>query len=414
MNKELQAIIVSDEDGFVIAGETRKDIDIEVVSFLTAVINPILQRIRNEFAFQKFGTASFDTDVHRLLFISVDESRILSIVLEMMGSIERIAPYVYFLAEKTAQILTAEEDDIIDLTIPDFEYKSSFSKSPERLKGQIYTSKLDQGKIYRFKFIIIGDHEVGKTSIVRRFVEHKFLESYRATIGLNVLSHSFEAFGNQVFLSLWDIGAQQFFKRYRKTYYKDAQAAFIVFDLTNPETFENVNTWHNELMEFIENKDLPVIIVGNKKDMADEREINYDTGAKLATYLSQVAEFSNESSLSDFSDLSEYSKTKISYIETSALTGEYIQDAFKLISYHYMIKSKAMEEKKLKDDIVNDVNSILEDKRSLTLTFINEDPLWSPGLQILNEIELLGEYSRSKDKKKEKLFKYASGLVVEN
>lgn len=414
LNKEVEAIIVSDEEGFVIAGEKRKDIDIEIVSFLTAVVHPILDRIRNEFSFQKFGTASFDTDEHRLLFISVDELRILSLVLEMMGSIEKISPYAYFLAEKTAQILSTDEVDSIELTIPDFEYKPAISETTDRLKDQLYTSKLDQGKIYRFKFIIIGDHEVGKTSIVRRFIGNKFLEAYRATIGLNVLTHNFEAFGNKVFLALWDIGAQQFFKRYRKTYYKDAQAVFIVFDLTNPESFENVTKWHNELKEFIENKDLPIIIVGNKKDMINEREISYEEGVKLASDLSKVAEFSAESELSDFSDLSEYSKTKISYIETSALSGEYIQEAFTLISYHYMIKSKEIEESRLKNEVLNDILSILEDKRSLTLTFLTEDPLWSPGLQILTEIKKLGEYSKVKDKKKEKLFRYANGLILKN
>ena len=70
-NTEVEAIIVSDMDGFVIAGEKRMDIDIEIVSFLTAVINPIIERVREEFAFKKFGTASIDTEEHRLLFVLI-------------------------------------------------------------------------------------------------------------------------------------------------------------------------------------------------------------------------------------------------------------------------------------------------------------------------------------------------------
>ena len=76
-NTEVESVVVSDSEGLVIAGEKRKDIDIELVSVLTSIINPILERMRNEFEFQKFGNASFDTEDHRLLFISVDEERII-------------------------------------------------------------------------------------------------------------------------------------------------------------------------------------------------------------------------------------------------------------------------------------------------------------------------------------------------
>ena len=417
INKELIAVIVSDEDGYIIAGEKRKDIDIEIVSFLTAVVNPILERIRKEFTFKKFGTASFDTEDNRLLFVSVDEATTLSFVLEQMSSVDKLAPYAYFLAEKIAQILTAVEGDLIQLTIPNFEYEAELSKSSDRLKNQIYQSKLDHGGMYRFKFIIIGDHEVGKTSIIRRFVENKFLADYRTTIGLNIMSHNFEAFGNKINLWLWDIGAQQYFKRFRKTYYNGAQAAFIVFDLTSQETFENLKNWHNELKEFIENKDLPIIIVGNKNDLTEQRVISYQDGVKLASDLSDLSSLFDSSILSEFSDLSDLSKdikTKISYIETSALTGDNVEYAFRLISYHFMLKSKEIEEKRLKNAILGEINSILEDYSSLTLSFITEDPLWSPCLQILAGIRELGEYSKVKDKKNEKIFEYSNGLVLKN
>jgi len=74
----------------------------EIISVLTTIIIPILERIREEFSFKKFGTASFDTDDHRLLFITIDEETILSLVLDTMASIDKISPYAYFLAEKSA------------------------------------------------------------------------------------------------------------------------------------------------------------------------------------------------------------------------------------------------------------------------------------------------------------------------
>ena len=224
-NKEVESVIVSDSEGLIIAGEKRSDVDMELVSVLTSIINPILERMRSEFEFKNFGTASFDTEDHRLLFISVDEQRILTLVLESLSSIEKMAPYGLFLAEKTAQILNAEEDDLIQVSIPNFEYEA---KNVERLKNQLYQMSIATRGEYRFKFVILGDHEVGKTSIIRRFVENKYSEDYRATIGLNVLTHNFDFFGNEIGVTLYDLGAQKFFRRFRKIYYTGAQAAFLL------------------------------------------------------------------------------------------------------------------------------------------------------------------------------------------
>ncbi len=417
VDKGIEAIIVSDEEGFIIAGEKRKDIDIELISFLTAVVNPIIERMRNEFAFKRFGTASFDTDEHRLIFISLDGSTTLSLVFEDNVSIDKLYPYAYFLTEKIAQIIRAVPEDEIELRIPNFEFEEELSNQSDRLKYQIYRGKLEQEGFYRFKFIIIGDHEVGKTSLVRRFVENRFLDDYHTTIGLNILSHTHNAFGNKVNLSLWDIGAQKYFRRYRKTYYNGAQAAFIVFDLTTRESFENIIKWHKELMEYIEDKNIPIIIVGNKKDLIDQRAIDFEEGVDLAKELSnrsELSDFSDLSGLIDFSDLSRKIDSNINYIETSALTGDQVEDAFNLVSYHFMIKSKEFEENKFKGNIAKEINSILKNYGSLKLLFITEDPLWSPALQILTEINELGEFIKVKDKLKEREYEYSNGLVIKN
>ena len=416
-NTEVEAIIVSDVDGFVIAGEKSMDIDIEIVSFLTAVINPLIERVREEFSFKQFGTASIDTEEHRLLFVLINEETTLSLVIQSMASVDSIAPYAYFLAEKIAQILDASETGLIQISIPDFKFGGEVCSDMGRIKNQLYQSKIEQGGVYRFKFIVIGDHEVGKTSIIRRFVEGDFIEKYRATIGLNVLSHGFNAFGNKINIMLWDIGAQKFFKRYRKTYYKGAQAAFIVFDLNNRESFENVTYWHNELKEFIEYKDLPIIIIGNKTDLPEQRVISHEEGVKLAGDLSKLTEMSESTAMSDYSDLSSIengSQTKISYIETSAKTGNRIQDAFNLISYHFILSCEDKEESILKETIFNEIDSILDTNNELTLTFLSQNELWNPTLQLLTKIDKLGNPTTIKDKKKEKRFEYDNGLILKS
>ena len=397
VNEDVEALIVSDHEGFIIAGQKKASTDMELVSVLTALINPLLERIREEFAFKKFGSASFDTEKNRLLFISIDENITLSVVLDVLASVDKISPYAYFLAEKTAQIIFSSEGDLIQVNIPNFEIESNTSDSTSRIKDQIYQLRLDSGGIYKFKFIIVGDKAVGKSSIVRRFVENKFSLDYRSTLGLNVLSHSIRFYGNEVYFSLWDLGGQEYFKRFRKTYYVGAQAAFIVFDVCKRDSFANVKVWYREIKDFLHKQNIPIVIVGNKIDLAYQRKIHYKDGMAL------VDELTRENIDSDFS-----------YIETSALTGENIKDSFSLIAYHYIIKSKEREEQKVKENLMIQINSILNKNKTLVITFITENPFWSPGLQILNEVNSLCECDKVTDDKEKRLYQYSNGLLVKN
>ena len=397
MYEDVDALIVSDREGFIIAGEKRASVDMELVSVLTALINPLLERIREEFSFKKFGSASFDTDHNRLLFISIDENITLSVVLDTLSSIDKISPYAYFLAEKTAQILFAGDNDKIPIRIPNFDTESVSLKEPERIKDQIYQLRLDSGGIYKFKFIIVGDRAVGKSSIIRRFVEDRFSHDYRSTLGLNVLSHSLNFYGNEVYLSLWDVGAQDYFKRFRKTYYIGAQAAFIVFDVCERGSFANVKVWYKELEDFLNKKNIPIVIVGNKIDLADQRRVSYNESVEL------VEELTKENIEKSFS-----------YIETSALTGENVGDAFSLIAYHYIMKSKEREEKKLKKSLIEQINLLLNKRGKLTLSFITKNPHWNPGLQILNDVNILSECEKLIDDKDKRLYKYSNGLILKN
>ncbi len=404
VNTDVEAVIVSDQQGFIIAGEKRKDIDLEIVSVLTSIINPILERIRDEFAFREFGTATFDTEFFRLLFISLDERRTLSVALNNLASVDKASPYAYLLAEKAVQILNAEEGDEIQLTIPHFDFETDASETEKRVKNQIYQMRLDQGGTYRFKFVIIGDHEVGKTSLVRRFVENRFSHDYRATIGLNILSHSIEFYGNKITYSLFDVGAQKFFARFRQTYYLGAQAAFIVFDLTNKTSFENINTWYKELENFVQGRHIPMIIIGNKSDLYEQKAISYQDGVDFVTEMANKA------------------KIKVTYIETSALTGANVEDAFTLIAYQYISQSRQEEEDILKQDLLRELDSILEKRMGrllekdtlLTLTTISESEFWSPGIQILSEVNSSSELEKIKDDYDEKIFKFSNGVVLKN
>ena len=398
VDKDIEAVIVSDKDGFIIAGEKNENVDMELVSVLTGLIKPITDRFKEEFSSRQYGnSSSFDTEKYRLLFINIDENTTLTLVLNNLASIDKISPYAYFLAEKVAQLLFASEGEEIQINIPNFEVESDTSQSSARIREQLYQLRLDSGGKYRFKFVIIGDMAVGKTSIIRRFVENKFLKDYRATIGLNVTTHKIDLYENEVVFSLFDVGSQESFKRFRKTYYQGAQAAFIVFDLTNRKSFINVENWYNELKQFINKRHIPIVVVGNKSDLAQERIISYENGARLVNHISET-----------------HFEGDISYIETSALTGENIQDAFSLIAYHFIMRSKELEEERLRHELMGIMNKILEERGKLILSFITENPYWSPGLQILTEINKLCDCEKVEDNTKKRRYEYSNGLIIKN
>ncbi|GAG84486.1 unnamed protein product, partial [marine sediment metagenome] len=160
---------------------------------------------------------------------------------------------------------------------------------------------------------------------------------------------------------------------------------------TSRESFEKVKDWYKEINQLIDEKNIPIVIVGNKVDLTEQRVISKAEGEGLAKSLSE---------------------TGISYIETSALSGENVIEAFELIAYHYIIKTKKKEKDIIREDLVEAILSTLKELVILELTFISENMSWDPGFQTILNLENLGEYSKLKDSNKEKLYPYKNGLIL--
>ncbi|MHA1732608.1 MAG: Rab family GTPase [Promethearchaeota archaeon] len=358
---DVVAVIVSDHDGLVVASTSTipgsgESVE-EQIGAISTIINPILVRLRDEFSFKTFGTASFDTEEFRLIFVDTGKDVTISIVLDQVASVDATFPLAYLLAEKTARILEGKR---VEVTIPRIGFHPGSDEEQRRLKNNLYQLRLKEGS-YKFKFIIIGDASVGKTSLIVRFVENKFTHDYRATIGLNVLTHSYEMMSGEIgiTLSIWDIGSQAYFKRVRRTYYTGAHASFIVFDLTNRESFENVREWLRELEDFVGR--VPFLLVGNKLDLEGERQVSAEEAITLAEELGA------------------------SYMETSAKTGANVEDSFTLMAYKLLENALELEERTIKEDLENDLGEILG-MGPLRVAIINDNPLWNPFLNFFLEM----------------------------
>lgn len=163
---------------------------------------------------------------------------------------------------------------------------------------------------YQFKIIIVGDPNVGKTSLILRYTNNAFRRSYVPTLGVMVSDKVFKIDESLVQLTLWDIGGQQKFQTMRQQFYRGSDAVFLVFDLTRPESFNNLAKWYTDVTEQLKDRseDLIGFIIGNKKDLIEERKVEIDKIGELATQL------------------------ELGFIETSALLGENVNSAFSTVA----------------------------------------------------------------------------------
>ena len=138
---------------------------------------------------------------------------------------------------------------------------------------------------YIQKILLIGDSGVGKSSIVLRFTENTYNESYISTIGVDFKVKKLIIDNNVVKIQLWDTAGQERFKTITFSYYRGSHAVIIVFDITSRESFMNIEAWLEEIYKFCDKKKIKIIIIGNKKDLENTRKVSYDEAFTFANNL---------------------------------------------------------------------------------------------------------------------------------
>mmetsp|Transcript_900 Transcript_900/g.1171 ORF Transcript_900/g.1171 Transcript_900/m.1171 type:complete len:131 (-) Transcript_900:393-785(-) len=124
-----------------------------------------------------------------------------------------------------------------------------------------------------FKVIIIGDTGVGKSCMLARLIQQVFKEEHNVTIGVEFGNFGMNIRGQtNVKLQIWDTAGQESFRSITRIFYKGSHAVILVYDMTNPKSFENVKEWQTEI-ENNADADVLVYLVANFADMEEEREI---------------------------------------------------------------------------------------------------------------------------------------------
>eukprot|EP01127_Copromyxa_protea_P003276 TRINITY_DN1310_c0_g1_i8.p1 TRINITY_DN1310_c0_g1~~TRINITY_DN1310_c0_g1_i8.p1 ORF type:complete len:186 (-),score=22.96 TRINITY_DN1310_c0_g1_i8:213-770(-) len=153
------------------------------------------------------------------------------------------------------------------------------------------------------KVVLLGSSGVGKTSIVIRYVQSAFAADQQATIGASFWTKRLHFVDNSITLQIWDTAGQERYRSITPMYYRGAQAAILVFDVTNIESFENAQSWIEELKQSTE-EDLVLVIAANKADLPKakwvitvediQRLVNsvggslFQTSAKLGTGIDEM------------------------------------------------------------------------------------------------------------------------------
>ncbi|CAF0799771.1 unnamed protein product [Brachionus calyciflorus] len=187
---------------------------------------------------------------------------------------------------------------------------------------------------FLFKVVLIGEAGVGKTCLVRRFCQGVFPIGQAATIGVDFLIKNLEINGDKIKLQIWDTAGQERFRTITQSYYRSANAIIIVYDVSNQPSFDRLPEWLRELKQHI-NEKVVVILVGNKCDLTEGREIPYHIGESFAQ------------------------RHNMKFIETSAKESANVEQIFQELSTTLLKQANQIFETNRKDTktLKNDIQS---------------------------------------------------------
>ena len=135
---------------------------------------------------------------------------------------------------------------------------------------------------YLFKVLIVGESGVGKSCLLLRFTEGIFNENYISTIGVDFKIRTINLNGSVIKLQIWDTAGQERFRAITKSYYHGSHGIVIVYDITDRKSFEKVSDWFLQIQTSEPNEDSCKILIGNKCDLEDKREVSSEEGEALA------------------------------------------------------------------------------------------------------------------------------------
>lgn len=178
----------------------------------------------------------------------------------------------------------------------------------------------------KFKLVFLGEQSVGKTSLITRFMYDSFDNTYQATIGIDFLSKTMYLEDRTVRLQLWDTAGQERFRSLIPSYIRDSSVAVVVYDITNYNSFQQTAKWIDDVRTE-RGSDVIIMLVGNKTDLSDKRQVTTEEGQRKANELN------------------------VMFIETSAKAGYNVKQLFRKVAAA-LPGMENTSEKTSKDDLI--------------------------------------------------------------
>ena len=136
---------------------------------------------------------------------------------------------------------------------------------------------------YVFKIIIVGNSTVGKSSLLNKFIDNNFNDTYSTTIGVEFgVKHVTLNDSVPIKLQIWDTAGQESFRSITRSFYRASAGVILMYSIENKISFENVKTWLNDINTELNNRNIPIILVGNKTDLNYKREVTTEEAQYFA------------------------------------------------------------------------------------------------------------------------------------
>ena len=145
----------------------------------------------------------------------------------------------------------------------------------------MYTDKGSEDYEFIFKVLLLGNSNVGKSSLFLRFVDDIWNDTFVPTIGVDFKIKTFEIDSKKIKMQIWDTAGQERFKNIIASYYRGAHGILLLYDVTDKDSFKNLSNWLIEI-EKNASKNVLKVLIGNKCDLEDKRLVSYNQGKEFA------------------------------------------------------------------------------------------------------------------------------------
>ena len=200
------------------------------------------------------------------------------------------------------------------------------------------TTKGEDNYEFIFKVLLLGNSNVGKSSLFLRFVDDIWNDTFVPTIGVDFKIKTFDIDEKKIKMQIWDTAGQERFKNIIASYYRGAHGILLIYDVTDKDSFKNLSNWIIEI-EKNANKNVLKLLIGNKTDLEDKRVITYNQGKEFADGYG------------------------LKYIETSAKKNLNVNEAFETLGRELILHSedkkivRQRQNKKISVASVQDLNA---------------------------------------------------------